>query len=812
MTTLFWALEYGKVHIAYMILVFVWPSLMFRKYLRGKSLTFRFGFCVTISMLFINTGVLLLGLVGLLRPWFFRLLFYGSMVLTVFFSVINKKRAFKQAGRVLLGTYGIKQLLLTFQTAVYNRGKKAVKVIFDKINGHKAEYVLLGIVLLYGMVYFTYGAFQDYSYGFGDMYPHNAWVYGLVQGQVFSAGVYPEGMHCFIYAMHVLFGIRIYSCMMFTAGVHILVFLLSAYCLFKEIFVSKYTPILALTLFLTIDVVCIDEIYGMSRLQWTIPQEFGLYTLLLCAAFLARYIKAPGQELSFLAHVRNPFLRWMKRWVYNEDLLVFMMALAVSLVIHFYPTIMAFFLCLAFVPLAVHKIFRPSRLIPLITAVLAGCFIAILPMGLALASGIPFQGSIGWAVNVINGTDGENTGAIVLDENTGEEITGDITSLFNKKPEEEQGNQMSSQGQAETQLPQEPVKEPFSIKKVGEGIVHVWQSLVQKGKNVYWYAYVTLYRQERAAILGKMTVLALLLSLLGKIGILICNKLFQKEIRYDLFDGYFALALGSIFFMMLYAANSIGLPSLIAGSRLCSTSQLLLMALCMVPVDAILFGISKISSDTGMVKVAWVGVFGIYAGTILFECFHGYLYFELTRYNSAVMVTHTITERMPKYSYTIVSTVDELYPMIQYGYHEEAVKFINDCVDRDYTLPTEYVFVFVEKHPIEYAQSHFFEGPDWLAVEKYPAYYDSYVSQCPKINKATISPELAESPFYKYPISSRAYSTLASRVVVESRLDKWCKEFERLYPNEMHTYYEDENFICYYFQQNPACLYQLGIQ
>ena len=31
--------------------------------------------------------------------------------------------------------------------------------------------------------------------------------------------------------------------------------------------------------------------------------------------------------------------------------------------------------------------------------------IAVLPMGIAYAKGVPFQGSIGWAVNVINGTD-----------------------------------------------------------------------------------------------------------------------------------------------------------------------------------------------------------------------------------------------------------------------------------------------------------------------------------------------------------------------------------------------------------------------
>jgi len=852
MTLVYWALEYSKVHIAYMILMFLWPSLLFKKYLKGKSLTFRFGFCATAGMLIINTFVLILGLVGLLKPWFFRLLFYGSILVSLYFGIPGKRNAMKQAARVLVGTYGFKQLLLTAWTAFVNQIKKAVRTVLRGIEGHVGEYILLAIVLLYGMIYFTYGAFQMYSYGFGDMYPHNAWIYGLTQGQIFSAGVYPEGMHCFIYSMHILFGIRIYSCMLFTAGVHILVFLLSGYCLFKEVFASRYTPILALTLFLTIDVKCIDEIYSMSRLQWTIPQEFGFYTLFLCAAFLARYLKHGRKETALLDRYNHPLIRWMKKWVYNEDLLVFMMALGCSLAIHFYPTIMAFFLCLAFVPMKLHKIVRPKRLFPLMTAAFMGFFIAVVPMGLALASGIPFQGSIGWAVNVINGTDGENQGAIVIDETTGEEITGDLSSLFNKKDKDESTGQNGTDGEtgkvgeggengagssvtesgdgagtagSETDgestgngstggAADPSVQEPVVRKSVPERIKDLGTSLYEKGRNVYWYAYVTLYREERASTIGKMTALALILFLICKI----LNQLYRvitgkKEVRADIFDGYLALTLGSIFFMMMYAANSIGLPSLIAGSRLCSVSQLLIVGVCLIPADLVLFALGRRSTPQGMAKLSVGLVLVIYIGTILTDNFHGYLYYELTRYNGAVMVTKSITEKVPKNKFTIVSTVDELYQIIQYGYHEEAIQFINDCVDNDYVLPSEYVFIYVEKHPIEYAQSHFASGPGWLAVnKKYPAYYNSFVSEGKRINNGTISPELGEAPFYRYPISSRAYSELATRVVVESRLERWCEEFDRLYPNELHVYYEDEDFKCYYFKQNPACLYQLGIQ
>ena len=66
------------------------------------------------------------------------------------------------------------------------------------------------MIVLFGVIYYSYGAFQDYSFGFGDCYTHNAWISGLLNGQIFSAGVYPEGMHCVIYAISVMFGIRVF--------------------------------------------------------------------------------------------------------------------------------------------------------------------------------------------------------------------------------------------------------------------------------------------------------------------------------------------------------------------------------------------------------------------------------------------------------------------------------------------------------------------------------------------------------------------------------------------------------------------------
>lgn len=124
-------------------------------------------------------------------------------------------------------------------------------------------------------------------------------------------------------------------------------------------------------------------------------------------------------------------------------------------------------------------------------------------------------------------------------------------------------------------------------------------------------------------------------------------------------------------------------------------------------------------------------------------------------------------------------------------------------------LPTEYIFVYVEKRPIQYAQSHFFTGPDWLAEEKYTSYYTTYFSEGNSINASEISREQAEKEMMTFSKLSQTYSNLDSRTILESKAYEWCRKFEASYPQEMKVYYEDENFCCYMIRQNTYRLYQL---
>lgn len=767
------------------MIVFVWPSFLFAKFLKGKKFTFRFGFCVTASVLMINTGVILMGLLHILHGWLICLLVYGSAAFMLYRRIRKETKGKEYLRKLMTGTYGSKQFVSDVNNKWGTYLIAKLKRLKRRTTGYVAEYALLTVVVIFGMIYFTYGAFQDYSYGFGDMYPHNAWIYGLVNGQIFSAGVYPEGMHCFIYLCHTLFGVRIYSLMLFTAGIHVAVFLISAYLLLKEIFRWRFTALIALALFLCLDLTCVDEVYSMSRLQWTIPQEFGFYTIWLCGAFLLRYLKAGYRECTLKFSL-------FKKGFWDENLLVFTLALAASLAIHFYCTIMAFFLCLAFVPLAIKKICTWKRFGPLAFCVVAGVLIAVLPMAGALASGIPFQGSIGWAVNVMNGVDGANEGQSGNQQDQTDEGMSD------------DGIDISGETFADVINTQAIENIP---KKVGP------KSPIEFVNALYSGSYNTLYGHGRGSFFVVMSIICGWLWLIGRVVLMIMKYRFHKEeVNGAMFDGYFGLILSTIFFMMLYCAGSLGLPSLIAGSRVCSIAHLLFMAMVFIPLDLLAILLTKYITATIMSIIAFAGVACVYVLTNLTGTFHGYLYYELTRYNAAVRATYSITKELPKNSFTVVSTVDELYQVVQYGFHEEMITFVNSAMTQDYTIPTEYVFLFVEKKPIQYAQSHFFEGPDWLAREKYTKYYPTYVSQCPDIAAGEISMDVAMNNRSKFRNHSAVYNDLDMRTMVESRMYGWCLDFEKLYPNELHTYYEDDDFVCYYFKQNPKRLLQLAIQ
>ena len=100
-------------------------------------------------------------------------------------------------------------------------------------------------------------------------------------------------------------------------------------------------------------------------------------------------------------------------------------------------------------------------------------------------------------------------------------------------------------------------------------------------------------------------------------------------------------------------------------------------------------------------------------------------------------------------------------------------------------IPTEKVYVFVEKIPINYDGTYAGSGQ-------------------------SISEEGAKKALKKNATVANAY-VLEGRWIVMSHLYYWMEKFYELYRDEIDVYYEDDQFICYCINQNVNNTFNLTI-
>lgn len=163
--------------------------------------------------------------------------------------------------------------------------------------------------------------------------------------------------------------------------------------------------------------------------------------------------------------------------------------------------------------------------------------------------------------------------------------------------------------------------------------------------------------------------------------------------------------------MVLYAAPHLGLPALVEEARLCSAERVLLLAVAMLPLDMLFTVCGRYIGNLILAGASWACMAGMVLAAVENGYYHGYLMIEFTRYNASVEVTNSIIDHFKPNSYTIVSPVDELYQVMGYGYHEELWSFVQKVESESYTLPTEYVFLFIEKKAVGICAEPFFPGP-----------------------------------------------------------------------------------------------------
>lgn len=766
--TPYWVLEFLKVLCGYLLVGILWPRFVFAGHLRGKSLIYQFSFCVSAQIVLINTVVLGLGLLHILNAWTVRAVFYGVPLVVLWRRLHITEEKLEDTFRTITVVRS-KLLLRRMGRAVLRR----VKLLWRTVQAHPLDYFFLGAIVVYALVYFSWGTFQNTSYGFGDQYVHHSWIYGLMQGEIFSDGIYPAGMHCMLYAIHTLLGAKVYSLVLFFGCVQCILFLGASYCLLRELFRWRFTPILVLVGFILLDASNSLTIFGtnsgclnaMSRLQWALPLEFALAPQMICVLYLIRYLRYGEKKVE-----KGKFAGCIA----GDELLVFVLALAAMLVSHFHSAMMAFCLCLIVSVFYLKRIFTRERFLSLVLAVLCGALIALAPMAAGFASGIRMQASLDWALGIIGGeADAERRNSWLGELNEGlAENTPDLS------------------GEIEARA-------VFAVKLFRRGC----SEILGPDWDVPLLILVAVIAAG-SAVLG----LAMLLPPFRRCWI------HQSGLDRLWLENYFLLAGLACVILLIYILPYLGLPELVVAARLFSTTRMLFFAVAAVPLDLLFVLLSLRLKAPVLSVLSALGLTLFCLWIAMGENYHGFLYCELTRYRAEVAVMNHIIQNYPKNKYTIVSPTDGLYHMIEYGWHEELVDFLTKVEGQRYFIPTEHVFIFIEKRPLEYAQNHIAQGPAFLGR---PDDRDQFVlygrpwSVDPTVSAYEISPEAAQVELeeYRNPFDYYAYN----RNVIESKLYAWCQQFAKLYPNEINVYYEDEDFVCYYFRQEPNAPYDLAM-
>ena len=474
-----------------------------------------------------------------------------------------------------------------------------------------------------------------------------------------------------------------------------------------------------------------------------------------------------------------------------RSMTLFSIGFSMTIAVHFYDTMVAGIGCVAVAIAFLPHILRPDRVRLILQAGIASLLLAVYPMAICFALGTPLQGSMGWAMNVMKGENSseadrdsmnakyeeriKNAESVVWRDGVvigidGEPVNGatyeDLEGL-NTVTTDDEGNVIESE-----------VQQPTTA-----------QRLIRK----FWDVYNSMSATFSEAVLNNNKYsfnLDLVIYMLFASGIIMAVANMSRDSWYG--RTLLAMVLFGALLMSVFVFGDLGLPRIMDINRTRVFFVYIIAAMATMIFDSLpyfLFG------QTAKGRVSYVA--GIICVTILMGGFIGGGSYrtaqaadETMSRNGAIVCLAGITREIPDHKWTIVSANDEMRMGEDHGYHYESINFLREMAD--YTedtsiyIPTEYVFFYVEKVPVNYDNAAAYEGSGQ------------------PVSVAGARQDIPRGKGLSVYIGE-------NRWIVMSKLYFWIKEFKKLYPNEVTTYYEDKNFVCYMVHQNERALYNFAI-
>ena len=778
MTTLV-ILRFLGIFAAYTGVTLALPALMFRRILRGRSLAEQFLMCYTFGNFYIINIVFLLQLLHISN--FFTLAGLTVVLSIVIGGRVNRIPLKQQAGntwhlfgKLLRGRMKLKSAIFLFLGKCAAGIKRLAKFFYRHIVKNPIQSMLLlgiGVCLcwIYGrQIILVYG------YRASDIPVHMSWINEMSRGKIFAKGVYPFGFHCMIYYLHAVFRFDTYVilCQFFFAQVIFMHLVLLA--MLKQLCKTKYIPYIGTFVFL-LGNFWSGQTY--SRFYATLPQEFGMIFVIPSIYFLIRFFQIPKQKLADKET--------------RLTLQCFAMAFSLTLAIHFYGTMIAGLCCIGIACGFCFRFLRKEYFCRIMFTGICSVFLAVLPMGIAFATGTPLQGSLGWGLSVINGgkssssteTEAETDEAETLEVSTGDDKNtvrvvkpdGTVMEIDVSDLPSAQENESGGQTRTETTVPAVP-KVSFG-EKIRKIPGKAKNALSEMSSRILEFIIKLDVKNIGYMILASFALLLLL-------GFIFC-VFRQTEYGAMLMSMGFCMWIVTI----LLCAGVFGLPPLMDGAR-CSIYYVYLLSAALTALaDGLLYMVLPLRKLRLVRNAVSLAV----TAAVLMGMFQNHM-IKQSDFSSGFVMNGAITclsniihENEDK-TWTIVSANDETQMGLDHGWHYETITFLRgmETLEKNtkVIIPTKTVYFFIEKIPGDYAVS--------------------YAKSGQSISRKGASRSLPN-------VGGIGMYQGEGRWIVMSRMYYWAQAFMELYPNEMKVYYEDNKFICYKIEQNMYHQYNFAI-
>lgn len=767
-------LQFTEQLLAYCGIMLFLPWLILRKRLRALPAAAR------LAAYFISGNMYVICLVFLLQ--FFRIsgrLTLMAGTLLPFVVIILKKyglpgiklrinRALELIAHLLKGEYGFKTLIFKSAGGCLKKQRISRAELLRLLPD-----ILLAGLLIAGVIYiYGYNTFHMFGYKASDLPVHNYWVNMMDDNDVFGAGVYPHGFHCIIYYMHTVFGIKTYILFRVFALVQTIFIHLSLLVSLKLLCRSRYTPYIGTVLYLVADTFSVNTYH---RFAATLPQEYGMMFIFPAACFAIRFLwqYSLSQPPDKASHKKEKLSGKSRMY-----LIFFICSFSLTLSVHFYNTMVAGVFCAGIAAGFCFWCFRWRYMKKIAAAGLLSIFIAVMPMLIGLMLGRGLEGSLYWGMNVINGTAGEELQQVTT-------MTDDA------------GNQVTIVGDMDKEILEEIKAGTMTDSGVLYDSGHTWENfgppglgkrIMLKLESVRNDIQSDVFSENRGAVIVVFACTAIVI--VTGAGCLVFHK---KSY------GGMLLSVGfyMIFMCVMQSLKLLGLPELMDSAR-CSIffaySSGLVLSVAADALIAVSLGrlSKKWVSSAAAVCILAAGIIMAVKTDEVKDPKAVSAQAAILEPNEAVICLTNIIRENEDFTWTIVSANDELRMTEKFAYHYEITAMLQQMEDMsenpEIKIPTDTVYFFVEKQPVDYAVSA----------------ANSKSEENGSVSEAWAKKQLPEAD------GINAYSD-TNRWITMSRMYYWAEAFRKLYPNEMEIYFETDAFVCYRLRQNDYSLYNLAI-